>query len=436
MTISTNPPKVTIITATYNWSKALSSSIQSALLQTFTDFELLVVGDGCTDDSEAVVLGFKDPRVRWMNLASNSGSQAVPNNTGIERSVGAYIAYLGHDDLWFPTHLESLVTTIERMDADLVGAATILYGPPDSGVLGMTGVFATGEWSKREFLPPSSLMHRKELVKRIGPWKEPMALAVPTDVEFQQRAWAAGAKFVSSNQLTVFKFNAAWRRNSYLEKAVAEQEEMLSRIRSVSDFRLPLLIEVVRAFHADKYVRIEAPEPGTPGATARYNASFKGTARKTWELLPIDETRRFYLDNQLEGFEWHGLEQDERGNSFRWSGPSRRSTLEFPVRLDRKLSLRVHIVLHLQQEMKRDVRLLLNGQEVESTVELIDGTWMMRASLPPATGAAEVNQGPLRLSFLTATTQRPYDLGMSGDRRWLGIAVNWVEFAPWSEGPR
>ena len=107
-------PKISVIIATYNWSSVLRSAIESALLQTFQDFELLVIGDGCTDDSDLVVRSFADPRVQWINLPSNSASQATPNNHGILMSAGEYIAYLGHDDVWYPTHLESLLETAVR----------------------------------------------------------------------------------------------------------------------------------------------------------------------------------------------------------------------------------------------------------------------------------------------------------------------------------
>ena len=76
--------------------------------QTFADFELLVIGDGCTDDSEAVVAAFGDPRFHWENLPQNHGHQSPANNRGLALARGKWIAYLGHDDLWMPNHLELL----------------------------------------------------------------------------------------------------------------------------------------------------------------------------------------------------------------------------------------------------------------------------------------------------------------------------------------
>src|SRR3954454_8989205 len=110
-------PRVTVIIATYNWSSVLPYSIGSVLRQTFTDFELLVVGDGCTDDSEQVVASIDDPRVRWINLPENTRHQSGPNNEGLRQARGELIAYLGHDDLWLPHHLAAHVAAIDASAA-------------------------------------------------------------------------------------------------------------------------------------------------------------------------------------------------------------------------------------------------------------------------------------------------------------------------------
>ena len=87
-----------IILPTYNWSAVLPFSIASALDQSFGDFELIVVGDGCTDDTEAVVRSFADARIRFVNLERNSGAQSAPNNAGVELARGRWIFFLNHDD--------------------------------------------------------------------------------------------------------------------------------------------------------------------------------------------------------------------------------------------------------------------------------------------------------------------------------------------------
>ena len=94
--MSSPAPLVSVITATYNWSSVLRYAIQSVLRQTCQDFEMIVVGDGCTDDSAEVVASFDDPRLRWHNLPHNTGHQSAPNNAGLELARGRYVAYLGH----------------------------------------------------------------------------------------------------------------------------------------------------------------------------------------------------------------------------------------------------------------------------------------------------------------------------------------------------
>ena len=89
-------PKVSIVIATYNMSSVLPYSVGSALGQSFADFELIVVGDGCTDDSAEVVRAIGDERLRWINLPANSGHQSTPNNKGIEAARGELIAYDEH----------------------------------------------------------------------------------------------------------------------------------------------------------------------------------------------------------------------------------------------------------------------------------------------------------------------------------------------------
>ncbi|MEO5819169.1 MAG: glycosyltransferase family 2 protein, partial [Vicinamibacteraceae bacterium] len=118
-------PRVTVIIATYNWSNVLRYSVGSVLGQTFADFELLVVGDGCTDDSADVVAGMCDPRVRWINLPTNTRHQSGPNNEGLRQAHGEIIAYLGHDDLWLPHHLDAVVGALDRTGSDLAYALAI-----------------------------------------------------------------------------------------------------------------------------------------------------------------------------------------------------------------------------------------------------------------------------------------------------------------------
>jgi len=245
-------PTVSVITATYNWSSVLRYSIQSVLGQSFQDFEMLIVGDGCTDDSAEVVASFNDSRLRWHNLPENTGSQALPNNAGLELARGRYVAYLGHDDIWYPTHLELLVGTLDQTDAGLAHTLSVYLGTPDSGVRVLMGLPPTGASEKYHWAPPSSWMHRRTIAHDIGGWKDYRTTELAPDEDFLTRAWADGKGVVDVRELTVFKFPSTWRRNSYIVKPCHEQADYLRRIRTEPDFLSSELLEIAAAYALKK----------------------------------------------------------------------------------------------------------------------------------------------------------------------------------------
>ena len=103
-------PTVSVIVPTYNRADWLGNTLRSVLRQTFIDFELIVVDDGSTDDTESVVQSF--PRVQYVRLQENLGVSGA-RNTGLSRAVGRYICFLDSDDLWCERKLEVQVGWME-----------------------------------------------------------------------------------------------------------------------------------------------------------------------------------------------------------------------------------------------------------------------------------------------------------------------------------
>ena len=197
-------PVVTVITATYNRKKSLDLTLQSVLRQDLSEFEVWVVGDACTDGSEQVVQSFRDARLHWLNLDTNTGNQSVPNNEGLRRARGRYVAYLGHDDLWLPWHLSSLVSAIETGRADWIHAFCAMIGP--NGPISAIGAPPVGKSYDTHTVPPSAWMHRRDAVIEIGGWRRHSELPHPADLDIQKRLLAADARMVFSSELTVLKF--------------------------------------------------------------------------------------------------------------------------------------------------------------------------------------------------------------------------------------
>ncbi len=257
-------PLVTVVIPTWNWSRALRCAITTVLRQTFVDFELLVVGDCCTDDSAAVVAAFNDERVRWHNLPLNVGNQAGPNNVALQQARGEYVAYLGHDDLWLPDHLQTLVHAAVESRADLAVAGILMLGPPASGLRAIAG-FLGDDTSSCEpaAVPPSAFLHRIEVGRAIGGWRMPGDCELPPDMDFLKRCWEHRRRVAGNRRITVIKFNACWRPNCYLTLDASEQEEWLARIETEKDFLDHELHETLACFTSAKLMSF-----GTLGSSA------------------------------------------------------------------------------------------------------------------------------------------------------------------------
>ncbi len=270
-------PLVSVIIPTYNWPGALRYAIRSVLRQTLADFELLVVGDGCTDDTAEVVAGFADERLHWHNLPVNSGSQSAPNNYGIETARGRYLAFLGHDDLWHPEHLAHLTALIESTGAGLVAAlAELIYPDGERMVSGLT---LDGRLGADDNLAPSSLLLRRELALRVGPWKPHGETPWPVDVEWLGRIRAAGTAISLSERLTVVKLPASGRWNSYAIGASDEQAAYARRLESEPDFEYREMLAIARS-HLERPARRclvpEIPANAPPGWIAQGLRQWRG----------------------------------------------------------------------------------------------------------------------------------------------------------------
>ena len=111
---SLNPPAISVVMPAYQAAATIESAIQSVLDQTWQDFELLVINDGSTDATAAVVSAFVDPRVRLIEQ-ENQGPSAA-RNQGIDAARAPMIAFLDADDRWLPERLSAQLADIQTVD--------------------------------------------------------------------------------------------------------------------------------------------------------------------------------------------------------------------------------------------------------------------------------------------------------------------------------
>ncbi len=99
-----NPIYFSVIIPLYNKDKYIKRTLDSVLKQTFTNFEIIIVDDGSTDNSCEIVESISDPRIRWIRQENGGPSKA--RNRGIKEAKGQFIAFLDADDQWLPEKLE------------------------------------------------------------------------------------------------------------------------------------------------------------------------------------------------------------------------------------------------------------------------------------------------------------------------------------------
>ncbi|AGH46294.1 glycosyltransferase family 2 protein [Paraglaciecola psychrophila] len=116
---------VSIILPTYNRSKFLNSAFRSIVSQTYQDWELIIVDDGSTDESQAIIEKFANScsnKIKYI-VQSNMGPARARNN-GIRSAEGSFLAFFDSDDIWLPHHLSSCLKVLDdHTDVDWVYAA-------------------------------------------------------------------------------------------------------------------------------------------------------------------------------------------------------------------------------------------------------------------------------------------------------------------------
>ena len=106
-------PQVSIIISTYNGAAYIGETIESILAQTYSNWELIIVDDGSTDETEKIVRSFNDQRIQFIR-AGRIAINGKVKNIGLDNTNGELIAFIDHDDLWAPDKLEKQVIVLQQ----------------------------------------------------------------------------------------------------------------------------------------------------------------------------------------------------------------------------------------------------------------------------------------------------------------------------------
>ena len=209
-------PLVSICMPTYNGSKHISEAIESILNQSFSNFELLIIDDGSSDDTVSIIKSFSDDRIRFIQNVKNCG--LVGNwNRCLSEAKGSYIRFLFQDDIMSGDSLEKQVDAFRgnSMVSLCFGASCVIN---DQGRVTMrrrpfkrSRIFNGDEIMHRSFRTynfygePSNVMFSMSASKRVGSFDDSMTYA--PDWDYWLRLSSCGDVAYVDEELSRFRVN-------------------------------------------------------------------------------------------------------------------------------------------------------------------------------------------------------------------------------------
>jgi glycosyltransferase involved in cell wall biosynthesis len=224
------PMLVSIIVPTFNRGHLIGETIHSVIDQSYTNWELIIVDDGSTDDTQKRVKEFKDKRIQ-LHYVDHSGVLGKVRNTGINFSQGEFIAFLDSDDLWFPNKLERQLSSMRDYpqaafifgDGQQFGNRAV--STPEMENLFVGNVFIPQLIEERFIVSPTTFLFKREVLNITGPLNENLS---GSDNEFFFRmAWSFTGIFCGEKLVQLRKHD----NNISLEREMIFSEEQIQIIK-------------------------------------------------------------------------------------------------------------------------------------------------------------------------------------------------------------
>jgi glycosyltransferase involved in cell wall biosynthesis len=240
-------PFFSVIIPLYNKDNFVDNTIKSVLGQSFTDFELIIINDGSTDNSEAKVLQFDDSRIRYFSK-KNEGVAAT-RNFGIEKAASGYISFLDADDYWYPEFLEVMHDHIVKLPEQKVFSCAITIETDASSFPAQYSIEKTGDYEivdyfdasmKKSVLWTSGVVIHQSVFKEVGAF-DPM-VKKGEDTELWIRIglrfpivfiWQIMAKYVYHDQSVSRNYNYFF--DDYTFKKHEHSEQQNPKLKKIMD---------------------------------------------------------------------------------------------------------------------------------------------------------------------------------------------------------
>ena len=219
---------VSVIMPTYNSEKFIRQTIESVINQSYKNWEMIIVDDGSTDNTESIVRFYisKDPRIKYLSLGYNSERPAVPRNYGIKHSDGEYIAFLDSDDIWLPEKLEKQIKLFQiSNEAAMVYTRfkTIKESTISSNIFPKDGRYKSGNIFKslylRSFVACSSVMVKRSVLDQVGLFSTDPDLIALEDTDLWLRiALKYKIKCTNDSPLLLYRIQQQGISYGYIQK--------------------------------------------------------------------------------------------------------------------------------------------------------------------------------------------------------------------------
>lgn len=291
----------TVFICTYNYAHLLKDALRSLAAQTFTDFELLIVDDGSTDNTEEVVRRHSSGLRNCVYLKKAHTGPADSRNFAVAHAKGTHLASLDSDDLWSPRYLETIRHCLEsNPQAELVftnGWRVLNDGkvlnpilPSDLPPLKWPASSMADLFSLCNNSLPSGMVFRKSLYERVGPLDIRFGMGLGDDVDWRFRAIIAGARWIYLDQkLVLYRFHGGNLTNdpiAFLDPWLSIYERQIKGCRLGAGFE-----RCARNFTRDYVLRLLGICPASRG---------RSLLARTLKTLPGDFVlRSAYLSTYL-----------------------------------------------------------------------------------------------------------------------------------------
>lgn len=255
-------PLVSIIIPIYNGEKFIEETINSVLLQTYTNFELLIVDDGSTDGTRERIEKIKstDHRVNYFYQENNGVSMA--RNFGLTVSEGTLLAFLDADDVWMPENLAKKVDRILRSntglvhsDGQVIDVDSCAMGERMSGREGFL-LDQMLEWTGTQVPGPSSILVWREVIDKVGCFDE--NLSTSADFDFFVRV----ASHYSIGRVAEVTWKYRLHGNNMHKNIALMEKDMLYLYKKLSGLRLFKNYWYERECYANMYLILAASWAG------------------------------------------------------------------------------------------------------------------------------------------------------------------------------